>query len=68
MQSMSFQSFQSLPNKDVPIKSSGLKDSETSKRHEFDTISLRMEGVIWNMHDVILSTIFFWKSPLKVVS
>ena len=39
-------SFQSLPPKDVSIKSSGMKDSETSIRHEFATISLRREGVI----------------------
>ena len=39
-------SFQSLPPKDVSIKSSGMKDSETSIRHEFVTLSLRREGVI----------------------
>ena len=39
-------SFQSLSPKDVPIKSSGMKDSETSIRHEFVTLSLRREGVI----------------------
>ena len=43
LQSMSFQS---LPPKDVSIKSSGMKDSETSIRHEFVTLSLRREGVI----------------------
>ena len=43
MQSMSFQL---LPPKDVTIKSSGMKDSETSIRHEFVTLSLRREGVI----------------------
>ena len=44
-------SFQSLPQKDVPIKSSGMKDSETSTRHEFVTLSLRREGVIdcWDL-------------------
>ena len=39
-------SFQSLPPKYVLIKSSGMKDSETSIRHEFVTLSLRREGVI----------------------
>ena len=43
LQSMSFQS---LPPKDVPIKSSGMKDSESSIRHEFVPLSLRREGVI----------------------
>ena len=39
-------SFPSLPPKDVPIKSSGMKDSDTSIRHEFVILSLRREGVI----------------------
>ena len=39
-------SFQSLAPKDVPIKSSGMKDSDTSIRHEFVILSLRREGVI----------------------
>ena len=43
LQSMSFQL---LPPKDVIIKSSGMKDSETSIRYEFVTLSLRREGVI----------------------
>ena len=43
LQSMSFQL---LPPKDVIIKSSGMKDSETSIRHEFVTISSRRGGVI----------------------
>ena len=43
LQSMSYQL---LPPKDVIIKSSGMKDSETSIRHEFVTLSLRREGVI----------------------
>ena len=41
LQSMSFQL---LPPKDVIIKSSGMKDSETSIRHEFVTISSRRGG------------------------
>ena len=41
-------SFQSLPpkDKDVSIKSAEMKDSETSMRYEFVTLSLRREGVI----------------------
>ena len=41
LQSMSFQL---LPPKDVIIKSSGMKDSEVSIRHEFVTISSRRGG------------------------
>ena len=40
LQSMSYQL---LPPKDVIIKSSGMKDSETSIRHEFVTLSLWRE-------------------------
>ena len=38
--------FESLPPKDVTIKSKGINDSETSIRLEFVTLSSRMEGPI----------------------
>ena len=38
--------FESLPPKDVTIKSSGIKDYETSIRLEFVTLSSRKEGPI----------------------